>query len=106
MRITAVTQSFQSELRKLDTARKAENSQKFKGLQVDSSEISAGARRLSESKAQVETISTQVASQPEIRFDKVEEVQEKIKSGYYNSPEFIDKLADKLTQEFGAKGLG
>jgi flagellar biosynthesis anti-sigma factor FlgM len=39
-----------------------------------------------------------------IRADKVEEARAKIESGYFNTPEFTDKLADKLLKDFGIKG--
>ena len=38
--------------------------------------------------------------EPEIRMDKVQEVREKIKSGYYNSSDFADKLAEKMIKDF------
>jgi len=101
MRISTISQAFQAEFRKTEGIKKNERDQKVKAPVVDRSEISAGARRLNETKAQIEVLSAQVASHPDIRSDKVAEVQEKIKNGYYNSPEFIDKLADKLLKEFG-----
>ena len=58
---------------------------------------------MSASRAQFETIAASVAAQPDIRTDKVAEVKEKIERGFYNSDEFIDKLADKLLTEFGIK---
>ena len=106
MRISAVSQSFQSEFRKTDGTKRADKLPKSKDLRVDSSEISSKARRLNETKAQVETIAVQIAQQPEVRIEKVEEVQEKIKKGYYDSPEFIDALADKLITEFGITSTG
>jgi anti-sigma28 factor (negative regulator of flagellin synthesis) len=42
-----------------------------------------------------------LAGEPEIRKEKVEEVRNKINQGYYNSPEFVDKLAEKLLTFFG-----
>lgn len=104
MRINAVTQPITSEIQKIDSVRRAERESKVsKTLPSDRSSISSDAQKLSETKAQYETIASSVAAQPEIRADKVDEVRKKIESGYYNSDEFIDKLADKLLKEFGAQ---
>ena len=99
MRISALSESFQTEFKKLDAARKADKLPKAKT--VDSSEISSKAQTLAETKSQVETIASQIAGQPDVRPEKIAEVQQKISNGFYDSPEFIDKLAGKLMQEFG-----
>jgi anti-sigma28 factor (negative regulator of flagellin synthesis) len=101
MRISALSESFQPEFRKLDAARRAEKPAKAKP--VDRSEISSKAHQLSDTRSQVEVIATQIANQPDIRPEKIAEVQEKIRNGFYNSPEFIDTLANKLLQEFGIR---
>jgi negative regulator of flagellin synthesis FlgM len=104
MRINAVTQPVTSELQKIESVRKAERESKVsKTLPADRSSISSDAQVLSETKAQFETIATSISAQPEIRADKVDEVRKKIESGYYNSDEFIDKLADKLLKDFGVQ---
>ena len=106
MRISAVTQTFQSEFRRVEGTRKGGKAQKAGPSHVDRSEISSNAKRLSETQAQVETLATQVAGQPEVRTEKIAEVQEKINNGFYDSPEFIDRLADKMAGEFmGELGL-
>ena len=99
MRISSLSETFSTEFKKLDAARRADKQPKVKV--VDSSEISSKAQTLSETKSQVESIASQIAGSPDVRTDKIAEVQQKINSGYYNSPEFIDKLAGKLMQEFG-----
>jgi flagellar biosynthesis anti-sigma factor FlgM len=104
MRINAVTQPLSAELRKIESARKAEKGNKGqKAPAADRSDFSANAQRLSETKAQFETIAASVAAQPDIRPEKVAEVKGKIERGYYDSEEFIDKLADRLLAEFGIK---
>ena len=104
MRIEAITQSLQTELRKVESAKKAEKTtNSAKAQPVDQSEFSAGAQRLSSTKASMEVIAATLSSQEDIRPEKILEVQEKIKNGYYNSPEFIDQLAVKLLAEFGIK---
>jgi flagellar biosynthesis anti-sigma factor FlgM len=106
MRINAVTQSLNAELRKVDNAKKADKDQKAaKASSADRSEFSSNAQRLSETKASFETINASVAAQPDVRSEKIAEVKQKIESGYYNSEEFIDKLADKLMKEFGMNDL-
>jgi flagellar biosynthesis anti-sigma factor FlgM len=105
MRINAITESLNAELRKIEGARKAEKAGKGAKppLAADRSEFSPNAQRLSETKAHIETISASVAAQPDVRPEKVAEVRQKIEQGFYNSEEFIDKLADKLLAEFGLK---
>jgi flagellar biosynthesis anti-sigma factor FlgM len=104
MRINAITQPLSAELRKVESARKTEKDGKgVKAHLADRSEFSANAQRLSDTKAQFETIAASVAAQPDVRPEKVAEVKSKIEQGYYDSAEFIDKLADKLLNEFGMK---
>jgi flagellar biosynthesis anti-sigma factor FlgM len=104
MRINMVTQPLNSELRKVEGAKKAEKENKNGKLSsTDRSEISSGAQHLSETNAQFETIAASISAQPEIRTEKIAEIKSKIENGYYNSDDFIDKLADKLLNEFGVK---
>jgi flagellar biosynthesis anti-sigma factor FlgM len=104
MRINAITQPLSAELRKVENAKKAEKDSKSVRIPTaDRSEISASATRLSETKAQFETIAASLSAQPDIRPERVAEVKQKIEQGYYNSAEFIDKLANKLLVEFGIK---
>jgi len=104
MRINSIIQPMSSELRKVETNRKAEKESKTnKAANKDRLEFSSSARQLNETNAQFETIATTLSSQPEIRSERLAEVKSKIDSGYYNSDEFIDKLADKLLKEFGLR---
>ena len=104
MRIHAITQQINTELRKVDSAKKAEKNQpSAKTHPADRSEISDGAQRLSSTKASMDVIAASLAAQDDVRPEKIQEVQEKIKNGFYNSPEFIDRLATKLLAEFGIK---
>jgi flagellar biosynthesis anti-sigma factor FlgM len=104
MRINAITQPLTTELRKVESAKKVDrDSKSSKSFGIDRSEFSANATRLSETNAQFETIAASVSAQPDIRPERVAEVKQKIENGYYNSSEFIDKLADKLLTEFGLK---
>ncbi len=101
MRINSLSQPLSAEFRKVESARKNEKTSATQKISGDRSELSAKGQRLNETKAQIESINTSLAAIPEIREDKVEEVREKIESGYYNSKEFIDKLADKMLNDLG-----
>jgi anti-sigma28 factor (negative regulator of flagellin synthesis) len=102
MRILPVSQKITSELRKVESAKKNEQaSSKRMARATDRSEFSPGAKRLSETKANAEIVSAQLENQPDIRTEKVEEARQKVKSGYYDSPQFLDKLVDKLIVDFG-----
>lgn len=102
MRINTITEPLNAELRKIENAKKPDNNAKAKAPTTDKSEFSADAQQLSSTQtAQINTISASVSAQPDVRPEKVAEVKAKIENGYYNSDEFIDKLADKLMNEFG-----
>jgi len=102
MRTNAITQSVQAELRKVENAKKTDKAAiSVKATPIDRSDISADAQRLSMTKASIDVISATISQQNDIRPEKISEIKEKIKKGYYNSPEFIDKLAVKLLSEFG-----
>jgi anti-sigma28 factor (negative regulator of flagellin synthesis) len=101
MQIDPIRSKITSEIKKVENARKHNKLKNVKSYtSPDTLNFSADAKRLSNTKAQMEVLSTQVSNEPEIRTNKVEEVKEKIKNGYYNSPEFIDKLTDKLLTFF------
>jgi flagellar biosynthesis anti-sigma factor FlgM len=102
MRISAINELYNPELRKADAAKKVEAA-KSKTVSPDRTEFSSDAQRLSETKAQVGIVAAQIANQPDIRQDKVAEAKQKIQDGYYNTPEFVDKLAGKMAQDFGVK---
>lgn len=42
---------------------------------------------------------TAIEETPDVREDKVAEVQEKLESGFYESPEVIDEVADQVTDQ-------
>jgi len=102
MRIDPINSKIASEIKKVEKAKKVDKTQATKAaLKPDTTSFSSSAKRLSETKANIDIVSAQLASEPEIRQEKVEEVRNKINQGYYNSPEFVDKLADKLLTFFG-----
>jgi hypothetical protein len=100
MRISAISEILNREIKKVEGAKKAETSSQSKSIPVDKTELSAKGQRLSETKAQIDIISSKLAAEPDIRPEKISEAREKIKSGYYDSPEFLDKLANKLLEDF------
>jgi flagellar biosynthesis anti-sigma factor FlgM len=102
MRIDPINSKIASEINKIEKAKKFDKIDKTKAShKPDTTNFSSGAQRLSETKANIDIVSAQLAAEPEIREDKVEEVRNKINQGYYNSPEFVDKLAEKLLTFFG-----
>jgi flagellar biosynthesis anti-sigma factor FlgM len=105
MRISAIGELFNPEFKKVDNAKKTDSakSKAASASSTDRTDLSSSGKRLSATMAQVDVISAQLSSQPEIRPEKVAEAKQKISEGYYDTPEFVDKLADKLAQEFGAK---
>lgn len=105
MRINALTQMIQSELKKIDNAKKGSlnASESSSKKSQDKTEISEIAKRLSSESSSIESITSNITSQPDIRLEKIEEVKEKILNGYYDSPEFLDRLATKLLDEFGIR---
>jgi flagellar biosynthesis anti-sigma factor FlgM len=101
MRIHAIRELLSPEMKKAEGTKKAEPVKKTSA--ADRTELSSNAQRLSTTKAEIDIVATQISHQPEIRQDKVAEAKQKIQDGYYNTPEFMDKLADKMALDFGAK---
>lgn len=64
----------------------------------DSVSISGSARQLS-STAEVQ-VRSRVDALPEVRDHRVQEVRERVEQGVYNTPEFAEKLAEKLAQNW------
>lgn len=55
----------------------------------------------SASASEAKAVQAHVQAAPDIRQDRIKDVKSKIESGYYNSDEFKDKLADRLIKDFG-----
>jgi len=66
----------------------------------DSVTISKEARKASEAGR----VSANVKALPDVREERVAAVKARVQSGYYNTPEFQDQLADRLLKEFGVNG--
>lgn len=102
MRLESVSQNITNEIRKVDSARRNDKTDKTKSApKSDSLSFSSNAQRLSETKANADIVASRIEIEPDVRMDKVEEVRKKIENGFYNSEEFTDKLADKLISDFG-----
>jgi flagellar biosynthesis anti-sigma factor FlgM len=103
MRIPLVTEAYSAEVRKVDSQKRNEKlSAKPKSSPSDRSEFSSDAtKRLSETKGQIDIVSTQLRNSPDVRPEKIAEAKQKIADGFYNSPEVADRLADALLEEFG-----
>lgn len=63
---------------------------------VDKAEISAAARELVDLRRAVETGRAALAELPEVRTERVAEVQQRLERGYYQSIEVRDKVAGRL----------
>jgi anti-sigma28 factor (negative regulator of flagellin synthesis) len=101
MRIESIANAITSEIKKVENSKKPENNQKSRAASADSSEFSTKAQRLSDTRASADIILNKIANEPEIRQDKIDEVRQKIANGFYDSPEFLDKLTDKLLVDLG-----
>jgi flagellar biosynthesis anti-sigma factor FlgM len=99
MKIDRIGQIFGMDLQKVSGSGKGPKETE-KPVKADSVSLSKKAKELSSS-AEVESISRHVDALPDVRTEKVQEAKEKIASGYFNSPEFEEKLADRLMKEFG-----
>ena len=105
MRISALSESFNAEFRKIDPAKKADKVTKPRPASVDSSQVSSGARKMNDTQASQDIAFAQINAQPDVRPEKVAEVQEKIRNGYYDTDEFAGKLADKMIDDLGLRKL-
>lgn len=98
MKIDRISQIFGMDLQKVSGGGKSPEKTE-KAVRSDSVSLSKKAQELSSSST--ESIARHVEALPDVRANKVQEAKEKIASGYFNSPDFEDKLADKLMKEFG-----
>lgn len=103
MRLDPIKHQIASEIKKTENARKVSTDSKIRSHtpKADSLSFSSDARQLNETNADSDIVKTQLSVETDIRPDKIAEVRKKMEDGYYNSPEFIEKLATKLLKEFG-----
>ena len=98
MKINPIQQIYGHDLQKVAGNKSAEKTEK--SAKSDSVSFSKKAKDLARSSDSA-AVSARLQSLPDVRPDKVQEAKEKIASGYFNSPDFEDKLADRLMKEFG-----
>lgn len=98
MKIDPVYRAYAHELQKSSGVRPADKSDK--PGKSDSVTFSKKAKDLASSGA-TDSVKSRMEALPDVRPDKVQDAKEKIASGYFNSPDFEDKLADRLMKEFG-----
>jgi flagellar biosynthesis anti-sigma factor FlgM len=98
MKIDRISQIFGMDLQKVANGGKSPE-KTDKPAKSDSVSLSKKAKELSSSST--ESIARHVDALPDVRAEKVQQAKEKIASGYFNSPDFEDKLADRLMKEFG-----
>ncbi len=99
MKIDRISQIFGMDLQKVSGGGKSPEKTE-KQAKSDSVSLSKKAKELS-STSDIESISKHVDAMPDVRTEKVQAAKEKIASGHFNSPEFEEKLADRLMKEFG-----
>lgn len=99
MKIDRISQVYGLDLQKVSGGAKPAEKTEKQG-KSDSVSLSKKAKDLASSAAS-EAVARHVDSLPDVRLDKVQEAKEKIANGYFNSPDFEDKLADRLMKEFG-----
>ena len=99
MKIERISQIFGLDLQKVSGNGKGPDKSDKSG-KSDSVSLSKKAKDLASS-ASAEAVARHLDSLPDVRADKVQEAKEKIASGYFNSPDFEEKLADRLMKEFG-----
>lgn len=95
--IESIRSTVATELRKIDKTDRKPAEERVKTVSRDTAKFSpASAQSAPETKG----IASRIAIEPDIREDRISEVKEKIKSGFYNTNEFADQLADRLVGEF------
>ncbi len=101
MRIDKISQIFGVDLQR--SAGSVKNTEKSeKSSKSDSVQFSKQAKDL-QANSDAKTVSARMDVIPDIRPEKVQEAKEKISSGYFDSEEFMDHLADRLLKEFGVQ---
>ncbi len=105
MRIDHVSQPYRVEVAKKKASTTQKGSDKAPVNGGENVQLSENAKTLSNTQASIDVAKAKIANTSDIRAEKVQEVKNKIEEGYYNSPEFAERLADKLIKDIG-KDLG
>ncbi len=101
MRIDGLSEPLKSEIiKKAESEKKVQSAPKSVTTN-DRAAFSSESKRLSQTQSELQISKNQVQALAEVRTELVEETRAKIQQGYYNTEEFVDKLAEKLTKDFG-----
>ncbi len=100
MKISQIAKAYGIEVQKAAGNKKLVDKPQ-KGLLSDSVQVSKEAENLSNTSASAKATLHRVESLPDIRWDKVNEVKDKLASGYYGTSAFNNLLADRLLKDFG-----
>ncbi len=65
----------------------------------DSVSFSKEGKAAQSNQAEAKAIEARVQALPEVREERIQEVQSRIENGYYNTDEFKDALADRLMND-------
>ena len=76
---------------------KTKKAERFVDENIDSVDISKETRNLEQS---IVNLKTRMAEIPDVRIEKMEEVRAKLRDGFYDSPEVIEQVADKVIDAF------
>jgi len=99
MQISQVTQAYATEIQKNSGVQKnipkEEKSKKSFNLTLSREGIEKSAKASEAAAAQ------KAQSDMDVRWEMVNQAKEKVAQGYYNTQEFSEELAGKLTNEFG-----
>ncbi len=79
---------------------KAEKGKRTAHAKLDTVDISKEARNLEQTVGHLKTV---VGEIPDVRDAKVEEVRAKLKDGFYDRPEVIEEVANKVVEAFSIK---
>ncbi len=96
MRLESVRAAVATELRKTDKSDR-KPADEPKAVKKDSAKFSSTSRN---SAPETKGLAARIAIEPVIRQERIADVKDKISSGFYNSSEFADQLADKLVGQF------
>lgn len=100
MRIHGITEAFNAHFRRVQDTKRVSKGQK-NARKTDASELSSAAQQLSKASTETSAVSAHLRVQPDVRQERIQEVRQKIQSGYYDTPGFRDELAKKLIKDFG-----
>ncbi len=98
MRLESIREAVATEFKKIEKSERKATDDRSKVVKKDSATLSENATKAA---PDIKGLSARIAIEPDVRADKIAEVKNRIDTGYYNSKEFSDKLADKLIKDFG-----